>query len=98
MKLEVKERPDVGVFVKVEIVFANFVPRISLLLKYLFYPKYLGSERVCCQQRGRHGQGDDDGQQEQVIQPVPLPFRNKPIQDGGDADAPLWLNRLSGTN
>ena len=26
------------------------------------------------------------------------PFRyNKPIQDGGDADAPLWLNRLSVT-
>ena len=23
---------------------------------------------------------------------------NKPIQDGGDAKAPLWLNRLSGTN
>ena len=24
--------------------------------------------------------------------------RNKPIQDGGEAKAPLWLNRLSGTN
>ena len=23
---------------------------------------------------------------------------NKPIQDGGEAKAPLWLNRLSGTN
>ena len=23
---------------------------------------------------------------------------NKPIQDGGDVDAPLWLNRLSVTN
>ena len=23
---------------------------------------------------------------------------NKPIQDAGDADAPLWPNRLSGTN
>ena len=23
---------------------------------------------------------------------------NKPIQDGGDADAPLWPNRLSGTD
>ena len=23
---------------------------------------------------------------------------NKPIQDGGDAKAHLWLNRLSGTN
>ena len=23
---------------------------------------------------------------------------NKPIQDGGEAKAPLWLNRLSGTD
>ena len=23
---------------------------------------------------------------------------NKPIQDGGDADAPLWPNSLSGTD
>ena len=23
---------------------------------------------------------------------------NKPIQDGGEAKAPLWLNQLSGTN
>ena len=23
---------------------------------------------------------------------------NRPIQDGGDADAPLWPNSLSGTN
>ena len=25
-------------------------------------------------------------------------FNNKPLQDGGEAKAPLWLNRLSGTN
>ena len=25
-------------------------------------------------------------------------LRNKPIQDGGDADAPLWLNQLTGTD
>ena len=24
--------------------------------------------------------------------------KNKPIQDGGEAKAPLWLNRLSVTN
>ena len=24
--------------------------------------------------------------------------RNKPIQEGGQAKAPLWLNRLSGTD
>ena len=24
--------------------------------------------------------------------------KNKPIQDGGEAKAPLWLNWLSGTN
>ena len=23
---------------------------------------------------------------------------NKPIQDGGEAKAPMWLNRLSGTD
>ena len=27
-----------------------------------------------------------------------LQIENKPIQDGGDEDAPLWLNWLSGTN
>ena len=26
------------------------------------------------------------------------PQYNKPIQDGGEAKAPLWLNRLSGTD
>ena len=30
--------------------------------------------------------------------PLLVMVRNKPIQDGGDADAPLWLNWLRGTN
>ena len=28
----------------------------------------------------------------------PIGIQNKPIQDGGEAKAPLWLNRLSGTD
>ena len=33
-----------------------------------------------------------------LLQTKQILRKNKPIQDGGEAKAPLWLNRLSGTN
>ena len=46
----------------------------------------------------------DEGQSALKVLCVVLPervcqiYKNKPIQDGGEAKAPLWLNRLSGTD
>ena len=49
---------------------------------FIHLSNWLGSSKV---DKGEGGLGSAD-------------VDNKPIQDGGEAKAPLWLNRLSGTN